>query len=106
LKEIIERGVLFSMKRLTPMDIFNKDFKHVIRGYDIEEVNEFLDQVIKSYEDVLQENEYLKEQIRQLKKNQASARPHAVQETQAGQYDEVIREILMRLDRLEQYIRR
>jgi DivIVA domain-containing protein len=55
------------VKRLTPMEIFNKDFKQSLRGYDIEEVNKFLDQVIASYEDVLQENEYLKEEIKKLK---------------------------------------
>jgi DivIVA domain-containing protein len=90
------------MKRLTPMDIFNKDFKQSIRGYDINEVNEFLDQVIKSYEDVLQENEYLKEQIRQLKANKASK---PVQERPSGEYDQVIQEILMRIDRLEKMMR-
>lgn len=92
------------MKRLTPMEIFNKDFKQSIRGYDIDEVNEFLDLVIKSYEDVLQENEYLKEQIRQLKKT-GTGRQHAVSD-RAGQYDEIIHEILARLDRLEQMVRR
>jgi DivIVA domain-containing protein len=90
------------MKRLTPMDIFNKDFKQSIRGYDINEVNEFLDQVIKSYEDVLQENEYLKEQIRQLKSNKAS---RTVQEHPSGEYDQVIQQILMRIDRLEKMMR-
>lgn len=92
------------MKRLTPMEIFNKDFKHVMRGYDIEEVNEFLDLVIKSYEDVLEENEYLKEQVRQLKKNN-TGRNQATGE-QAGQYDEIIHEILVRLERLENMMRR
>ncbi|MBA4493209.1 DivIVA domain-containing protein [Paenactinomyces guangxiensis] len=92
------------MKRLTPMEIFNKDFKHVMRGYDIDEVNEFLDLVIKSYEDVLQENEYLKEQLRAAKK-QNTGRNNRVQE-QTGQYDEIIREILARIDRLEKMMRR
>lgn len=38
------------MQRLTPRDIFNKDFKSSIRGYDVDEVNEFLDLVIQNYE--------------------------------------------------------
>jgi len=90
------------MKRLTPMEIFNKDFKHAIRGYDIEEVNEFLDLVIKNYEDVLQENEYLKEQIRKLKKNPAQRK--GVEP--ALQHDEIIDEILQRIERLEQIVLR
>lgn len=95
------------MKRLTPMEIFNKDFKHSIRGYDIEEVNEFLDQVIKSYEDILQENEYLKEQLKKAKgsptrrnsNGQAGPAPK-------GEYDEVIHDILMRLEHLESLVLR
>jgi DivIVA domain-containing protein len=86
------------MKRLTPMDIFNKDFKHVLRGYDIEEVNEFLDHVIQNYEDVLEENEQLKEQMKQLEKNQAV---HPLGQEQVRKYDDLIREILHRIDRLE-----
>ncbi|WP_124727788.1 DivIVA domain-containing protein [Staphylospora marina] len=89
------------MRRLTPMDIFNKDFKQSIRGYDKDEVNDFLDQVIRSYEDVLQENEQLKKQIKELE-NQPPRSP----EGNTDKYDAVIRDILMRLDRLEQYFRR
>jgi DivIVA domain-containing protein len=84
------------------MDIFNKDFKHSIRGYDIEEVNEFLDLIIKNYEEVLQENEYLKEQVKKLKKSQG----RNAGGTSSNQNDEVIDEILMRLERLEQIVLR
>ena len=35
---------------LTPLDIHNKEFSKGFRGYDEDEVNEFLDQVIKDYE--------------------------------------------------------
>lgn len=41
---------------LTPLDIHNKEFSRRIRGYDEDEVNEFLDQVIKDYEIVIREN--------------------------------------------------
>lgn len=40
---------------LTPLDIHNKEFTRKIRGYDEDEVNEFLDQVIKDYETVIRE---------------------------------------------------
>jgi DivIVA domain-containing protein len=86
------------MKRLTPMDIFNKDFKHVLRGYDTGEVNEFLDHIIQNYEDVLEENEQLKEQMKQLEKNQAV---YPLGQEQVRKYDDLIREILHRIDRLE-----
>lgn len=44
---------------LTPLDIHNKEFTRAFRGYDEDEVNEFLDQVIKDYEAVLREKKDL-----------------------------------------------
>ena len=38
---------------LTPLDIHNKEFSSGFRGYDEDEVNDFLDQVVKDYEMVL-----------------------------------------------------
>ena len=40
---------------LTPLDIHNKEFKRVFRGYDEDEVNEFLDLVIKEFEILIRE---------------------------------------------------
>ncbi|CAM3527901.1 MULTISPECIES: DivIVA domain-containing protein [Paenibacillus] len=48
---------------LTPLDIHNKEFARRIRGYDEDEVNEFLDQVIKDYESVIRENKELGNQL-------------------------------------------
>lgn len=48
---------------LTPLDIHNKEFSRRIRGYDEDEVNEFLDQVIKDYESVIRENKELNNQL-------------------------------------------
>mgnify|MGYP001464052381 CR=1 FL=1 len=52
---------------LTPLDIHNKEFSRRIRGYDEDEVNEFLDQIIKDYEALIRENNELNEQIAALK---------------------------------------
>lgn len=49
--------------RLTSMDINNKEFKKSLRGYDQEEVDEFLDQISEDYEKVYKENSTLKEKI-------------------------------------------
>ena len=46
--------------KLTPMDINNKEFKKGIRGYSVEEVDEFLDEVVENYEEVYKENSRLK----------------------------------------------
>ena len=51
---------------LTPLDIHNKEFARGFRGYDEDEVNEFLDQVIKDYEMVIREKKDLKEKVEQL----------------------------------------
>ncbi|TCT26851.1 cell division initiation protein [Melghiribacillus thermohalophilus] len=51
---------------LTPLDIHNKEFTRTFRGYDEDEVNEFLDQVIKDYETVIREKKELEEKVSKL----------------------------------------
>lgn len=46
---------------LTPLDIVNKEFKKTLRGYSEDEVNEFLDEVVRDYEAIIRENDELKE---------------------------------------------
>ncbi|WP_342512671.1 DivIVA domain-containing protein [Sporosarcina sp. FSL K6-1522] len=50
---------------LSPLDIHNKEFGRGFRGYDEDEVNEFLEQVMKDYENVLEENKALKNSLKQ-----------------------------------------
>ncbi|WP_208558852.1 DivIVA domain-containing protein [Marinilactibacillus kalidii] len=40
---------------LTPMDIHNKEFSVKMRGYDQDQVNDYLDQIIKDYELLLKQ---------------------------------------------------
>ncbi|MBU3098665.1 MULTISPECIES: DivIVA domain-containing protein [Clostridium] len=49
--------------RITSMDINNKEFKKVIRGYNSEEVDDFLETVSDEYEMAYKENSTLKEKI-------------------------------------------
>ncbi|KMK77133.1 DivIVA domain-containing protein [Alkalihalobacillus pseudalcaliphilus] len=51
---------------LTPLDIHNKEFTRAFRGYDEDEVNEFLDQVIKDYESIITEKKELFTQVNEL----------------------------------------
>ena len=44
---------------LTPLDINNKEFSKGFRGYNEDEVNEFLDQIMKDYEILLGEKKEL-----------------------------------------------
>ncbi|KXH79913.1 DivIVA domain-containing protein [Sporosarcina sp. HYO08] len=50
---------------LSPLDIHNKEFSSRFRGYDEDEVNEFLEQIMKDYENVLEENKLLKNSLKQ-----------------------------------------
>jgi len=47
--------------RLTAMDITSKEFKKTLRGFDPDEVDEFLNQIADSYEEMYKENSTLKE---------------------------------------------
>jgi cell division initiation protein len=49
--------------QLTPMEINNKEFKKVLRGYNPEEVDEFLDKITEDYEEIFRENKILKEKL-------------------------------------------
>jgi len=51
---------------LTPLDIHNKEFAKRLRGYDEDQVNEFLDQIIKDYELYIRENKELQSQVAAL----------------------------------------
>jgi cell division initiation protein len=45
------------------MDIHNKEFGRSFRGYDEDEVNEFLDHVIKDYEALIRDKKSLEERV-------------------------------------------
>lgn len=51
---------------LTPLDIHNKEFKRSFRGYSEEEVDEFLDRVIKDYEQLYRDNMELRETLERI----------------------------------------
>lgn len=51
---------------LSPLDIHNKEFTRGFRGYVEDEVNEFLDQIIKDYEILLREKKELEDQVKTM----------------------------------------
>ncbi len=59
---------------LKPMDIHNKEFKRVMRGYDVEEVDEFLDEIIVDFEKMQRELDVMKTQISNYSENMNSYR--------------------------------
>lgn len=54
---------------LTPLDIENKRFGRSLKGYNVDEVDEFLDELTVGYEKLYKENNELKEQIENSKKD-------------------------------------
>ena len=48
---------------LTPMDIHDHQFKKSFRGYNENEVDDFLDKIVEDFERLLNENERLKNQL-------------------------------------------
>jgi len=53
--------------KLTPLDIHHKEFRRAIRGYNEEEVDVFLDHVAEEFERVFKENIEQKEQNEEMK---------------------------------------
>ena len=51
---------------LTPLDIHNKEFSKGFRGYDEDEVDEFLDRIVKDYEEIIKENMSLKQKVQEF----------------------------------------
>ena len=54
---------------LTPLDIENKRFTKTIKGYNVEEVDDFLDQLTLEYEKLYKENAEFKDQTEKYQKD-------------------------------------
>ena len=54
------------MSMLTPIDIQNREIKSKMGGYDKKDVDEFLEEIRGSYEELYKENQSLKEKISSL----------------------------------------
>jgi len=52
--------------RITPMDIEQQEFSRSFRGYNEEEVDDFLDKIVKDYEELINENVRLNEKIEKM----------------------------------------
>lgn len=98
----VEVNVMLSDKvKLTAKDILEKEFKTAMRGYKPEEVDKYLDWIIKDYETFHQTIEELQQENMRLKKQleDASRRPAAAQTAGTTNFD-----ILKRLSNLEKHV--
>ncbi|KAB7672973.1 cell division regulator GpsB [Bacillus sp. B1-b2] len=88
--------------KLTAKDILEKEFKTGVRGYKPEEVDKFLDLVIKDYETFHQEVEELQQENLRLKKQvEEATRRQAAPTNTAGTTNF---DILKRLSNLEKHV--
>ncbi|MEQ2528627.1 cell division regulator GpsB [Robertmurraya yapensis] len=90
--------------RLTAKDILEKEFKTAVRGYKPEDVDKFLDIIIKDYETMQVEIEELQQENARLKRlaEESSKRPApAAQSAAAGTTNF---DILKRLSNLEKHV--
>ncbi|UJL48062.1 cell division regulator GpsB [Virgibacillus sp. NKC19-16] len=86
--------------QLNGKDILEKEFKTTMRGYNQEEVDEFLDTVIQDYDVFKQEIERLQTENERLKKSSADqSRTRSSQPAQQVNYD-----VLKRLSNLEKEV--
>jgi DivIVA domain-containing protein len=87
--------------QLSGKDILEKDFKTTMRGYNQEEVDEFLDVVIQDYDVFKQEMERLQLENDRLKKatTEQTPRTRAPQQNTQVNYD-----VLKRLSNLEKAV--
>ncbi|KHD85653.1 cell division regulator GpsB [Heyndrickxia ginsengihumi] len=88
--------------KLTAKDILEKEFKTAVRGYKQEEVDKFLDLIIKDYETFHQTIEELQAENLRLRKQAEDAgkrQPVQTQMTGTTNFD-----ILKRLSNLEKHV--
>ena len=48
---------------LTPVDIHNKEFSRSFRGYNQDEIDDFLDEIVNDYDKLYRENNQLKKEL-------------------------------------------
>lgn len=85
--------------KLTGKEILEKDFKTGMRGYNQEEVDEFLDSVIQDYDTFQQEIDRLKQENERLKTQSDQTRTRSTTPNHQVNYD-----VLKRLSNLEKAV--
>ncbi|MFC4617714.1 cell division regulator GpsB [Camelliibacillus cellulosilyticus] len=91
------------LTKLTTKEILEKDFKTALRGYSPDEVDQFLDIIIKDYEAMNNEIERLTQDVQRMRQELSmykseKRRPMAAAQGQTN-YD-----ILKRLSNLEKHV--
>lgn len=90
--------------KLTAKDILEKDFKTAMRGYKPEDVDQFLDLIIKDYEVFHQEIEDLRQENVKLKKMVEAQTTRPAQPAPSVTPGTTNFDILKRLSNLEKHV--
>ncbi|AKQ73551.1 cell division protein GpsB [Bacillus licheniformis WX-02] len=93
------KKMLADKVKLSAKEILEKEFKTGVRGYKQEDVDKFLDMVIKDYEAFHQEIEELQQENLQLKKQLEEANKRQPAQSNTTNFD-----ILKRLSNLEKHV--
>ncbi|OEH92985.1 cell division regulator GpsB [Bacillus solimangrovi] len=88
--------------RLSAREILEKDFKTSLKGYNPDEVDKFLDIVIKDYETFYQEIEMLQQENLRLKKK--TDEPQNNTQIQKNPSNSTNYDILKRISNLEKHV--
>ncbi|CDQ39846.1 MULTISPECIES: cell division regulator GpsB [Virgibacillus] len=88
--------------QLSSKDILEKDFKTAMRGYNQEEVDEFLDLIIQDYDVFKQELERLQQENDRLKKT--TTEQPKTRSVQPNPNPQVNYDVLKRLSNLEKAV--
>ena len=96
-------------KHLSTKDILNKQFKRSFRGFDIEEVDAFLDQIIRDYDTFQKEISYLQSENERLlnKVDELSKQTSVTKGTRSASIPSAVVtnfDILKRLANLEKHV--
>lgn len=84
---------------LTPEEIFEKEFKRSVRGYDMDEVNEFLDKIIQDFARLIEENKLMSRELQQLRTSPNRQNFHSSQEEKYA-----VEDLVRRIEAIEKHI--
>ncbi|WP_027963340.1 cell division regulator GpsB [Halalkalibacillus halophilus] len=91
--------------QLNSQEILDKEFKTTMRGYNQDEVDEFLDTVIKDYDTFEAENKRLREELERLKNATSGAAPQPQPQQQPSPSRSTVNaDVLQRLSNLEKVV--
>ncbi|WKB34642.1 cell division regulator GpsB [Terrilactibacillus sp. S3-3] len=92
------------VSQLTSQDILDKEFKTGLRGYQAEDVDKFLDEIIKDYEAFNKEIKKLREENERLRAEAGNRQNELRRSPSVANQGQTNYDILKRLSNLEKHV--